>query len=65
MKYMYYNIIVMLIIFLFIVVCFNGERIKDIYDVRLDDFKKYIGIYVGNNLDVVVIVNYLFGGGIV
>ncbi|TKV46454.1 DUF4825 domain-containing protein, partial [Bacillus sp. PIC28] len=37
MKYMHHNIIVMLTIFLFITACSNGERIKDIYDVRSDD----------------------------
>lgn len=62
MKYMHHNIIVMLTIFLFIAACSNGERIKDIYDVRSDDFKKYTGTYVGNNSDVVAIVNHLPGG---
>ncbi len=65
MKYMHHNIIVMLTIFLFIAACSNGERIKDIYDVRSDDFKKYTGTYVGNNSDVVAIVNHLPGGGTV
>ncbi|XLP24715.1 DUF4825 domain-containing protein [Bacillus toyonensis] len=65
MKYMHHNVIVMLTIFLFMTACSNGERIKDIYDVRSDDFKKYTGTYVGNNSDVVAIVNHLPGGGIV
>ena len=65
MKYMHHNIIVMLTIFLFIAACSNGERIKDIYDIRSDDFKKYTGTYVGNNSDVVAIVNHLPGGGTV
>ncbi|MED3371090.1 DUF4825 domain-containing protein, partial [Bacillus thuringiensis] len=65
MKYMHHNIIVMLTIFLFITACSNGERIKDIYDVRSDDFKKYTGTYVGNNSDVVAIINHLSGGGTV
>ncbi|MFK2794692.1 DUF4825 domain-containing protein [Bacillus cereus] len=65
MKYMHHNIIVMLTIFLFITACSNGERIKDIYDVRSDDFKKYTGTYVGNNSDVVAIINHLPGGGTV
>jgi hypothetical protein len=55
----------MLTIFLFIAACSNGERIKDIYDVRSDDFKKYTGTYVGNNSDVFAIVNHLPGGGTV
>ncbi|MFT4139778.1 DUF4825 domain-containing protein [Bacillus thuringiensis] len=63
MKYMHHNIIVMLTIFLFITACSNGERIKDIYDVSSDDFKKYTGTYVGNNSDVVAIINHLPGGG--
>ncbi|ANP81813.1 DUF4825 domain-containing protein [Bacillus sp. B25(2016b)] len=65
MKYMHHNMIVMLTIFLFIAACSDGERIKDIYDVRSDDFKKYTGTYVGNNSDVVAIVNHLPGGGTV
>ncbi|KIP28927.1 hypothetical protein BG10_6040 [Bacillus thuringiensis serovar morrisoni] len=65
MKYMHHNMIVMLTIFLFITACSNGERIKDIYDVRSDDFKKYTGTYVGNNSDVVAIINHLSGGGTV
>ncbi|PEC70434.1 DUF4825 domain-containing protein [Bacillus thuringiensis] len=65
MKYMHHNIIVMLTIFLFITACSNGERIKVIYDVRSDDFKKYTGTYVGNNSDVVAIINHLPGGGTV
>ncbi|PGB02773.1 DUF4825 domain-containing protein [Bacillus toyonensis] len=65
MKYMHHNVIVMLTIFLFMTACSNGERIKDIYDVRSDDFKKYTGTYVGNNSDVVTIVNHLPGGGTV
>ncbi|HDX9614195.1 TPA: DUF4825 domain-containing protein [Bacillus toyonensis] len=65
MKYMHHNVIVMLTIFLFMTACSNGERIKDIYDVRSDDFKKYTGTYVGNNSDVVAIVNHLPGGGTV
>ncbi|PEV13322.1 DUF4825 domain-containing protein [Bacillus thuringiensis] len=65
MKYMHHNIIVMLTIFLFITACSNGERIKDIYDVSSDDFKKYTGTYVGNNSDVVAIINHLPGGGTV
>ena len=65
MKYMHHNMIVMLTIFLFIAACSNGERIKDIYDIRSDDFKKYTGTYVGNNSDVVAIVNHLPGGGTV
>ncbi|PFV87822.1 DUF4825 domain-containing protein [Bacillus thuringiensis] len=65
MKYMHHNIIVMLTIFLFITACSNGERIKAIYDVRSDDFKKYTGTYVGNNSDVVAIINHLPGGGTV
>lgn len=62
---MHHNIIVMLTIFLFITACSNGERIKDIYDVSSDDFKKYTGTYVGNNSDVVAIINHLPGGGTV
>ena len=65
MKYMHHNIIVMLTIFLFITACSNGERIKAIYYVRSDDFKKYTGTYVGNNSDVVAIINHLPGGGTV
>ncbi|MEE3958256.1 DUF4825 domain-containing protein [Bacillus thuringiensis] len=62
MKYMHHNMIVMLTIFLFIAACSNGERIKDINDVRSDDFKKYTGAYVGNDSDVVAIINHLPGG---
>lgn len=62
MKYMHHNVLVMLTIFLFMTACSNGERIKDISDVRSDDFKKYTGTYVGNNSDVVAIVNNLPGG---
>ncbi|MED2801397.1 DUF4825 domain-containing protein [Bacillus thuringiensis] len=65
MKYMHHNIIVMLTIFLFITACSNGERIKDIYDVSSDDFKKYTGTYVDKNSDVVAIINHLPGGGTV
>ncbi|EJR63374.1 hypothetical protein IIO_02111 [Bacillus cereus VD115] len=65
MKYMHRNVLVMLTIFLFMTACSNGERIKDISDVRPDDFKKYTGTYVGNNSDVVAIVNNLPGGGTV
>ncbi len=59
---MHRNIIVMLTIFLFIAACSNGERIKEISDVKPGDFKKYAGTYVGNNSDVVAIVNHLPGG---
>ncbi|AJH83289.1 DUF4825 domain-containing protein [Bacillus thuringiensis] len=62
MKYMHCNVIVMLTIFLFITACSNGERIKEISDVEPDNFKKYAGTYVGNNSDVVAIVNHLPGG---
>ncbi|PHD44903.1 DUF4825 domain-containing protein [Bacillus toyonensis] len=65
MKYMHRNVLVMLTIFLFMTACSNGERIKDISDVRSDDFKKYTGTYVGNNSDVVAIVKNLPGGGTV
>ncbi|HDR7952243.1 TPA: DUF4825 domain-containing protein, partial [Bacillus toyonensis] len=65
MKYMHRNVLVMLTIFLFMTACSNGERIKDISDVRSDDFKKYTGAYVGNNSDVVAIVKNLPGGGTV
>ncbi|WP_377865348.1 DUF4825 domain-containing protein [Bacillus sp. R86525] len=62
MKYMHRNVVVMLTIFLFITACSSGERIKEISDVEPDDFKKYAGTYVGNNSDVVAIVNHLPGG---
>lgn len=62
MKYMHHNMLVMLTIFLFITACSNGERIKEIDDVRSGDFKKYAGTYVGNNSDVVAIVTNLPGG---
>ncbi|MFY0164821.1 DUF4825 domain-containing protein [Bacillus anthracis] len=62
MKYMQRNVMVMLTIFLFITACSNGERIKEISDVEPDNFKKYAGTYVGNNSDVVAIVNHLPGG---
>ncbi|MGN4470689.1 DUF4825 domain-containing protein [Bacillus cereus] len=62
MKYMHRNVVVMLTIFLFITACSSGERIKEISDVKLGDFKKYAGTYVGNNADVVAIVNHLPGG---
>ena len=62
MKYMHRNVVVMLTIFLFITACSNGERIKEISDVKPGDFKKYAGTYVGNNSDVVAIVNHLPGG---
>ncbi|PED16677.1 DUF4825 domain-containing protein [Bacillus toyonensis] len=65
MKYMHRNVLVMLTIFLFMTACSNGERIKDISDVRSGDFKKYTGTYVGNNSDVVAIVKNLPGGGTV
>ncbi|PEO66338.1 DUF4825 domain-containing protein [Bacillus toyonensis] len=65
MKYMHRNVLVMLTIFLFMTACSNGERIKDISDVRSDDFKKYTGTYVGNNSDEVAIVENLPGGGTV
>ncbi|MDP7989057.1 DUF4825 domain-containing protein [Bacillus sp. MHSD_36] len=62
MKYMHRNVVVMLIIFLFITACSRGEKIKEISDVKPGDFKKYAGTYVGNNSDVVTIVNHLPGG---
>lgn len=62
MKYMHRNVVVMLTIFLFITACSSGERIKEISDVKPGDFKKYAGTYVGNNSDVVAIVNHLPGG---
>ncbi|MFC9448262.1 DUF4825 domain-containing protein [Bacillus cereus] len=62
MKYMHHNMIVMLTIVLFITACSNGKRIKEISDVEPGDFKKYAGTYVGNNSDVVAIVNHLPGG---
>ncbi|MED0952550.1 DUF4825 domain-containing protein [Bacillus mobilis] len=62
MKYMHRNVVVMLTIFLFITACSSGERIKEISDVEPAAFKKYAGTYVGNNSDVVAIVNYLPGG---
>ncbi|MEG7843580.1 DUF4825 domain-containing protein [Bacillus mobilis] len=62
MKYMHRNVVVMLTIFLFITACSSGERIKEISDVKPGDFKKYAGTYVGNNSDVVTIVNHLPGG---
>ncbi|PGW01213.1 DUF4825 domain-containing protein [Bacillus cereus] len=62
MKYMHRNVVVMLTIFLFITACSRGERIKEISDVKPGDFKKYAGTYVGNNSDVVAIVNHLPGG---
>ncbi|CAM3885715.1 DUF4825 domain-containing protein [Bacillus mobilis] len=62
MKYMHRDVIVMLTIFLFIAACSNGESIKEISDVEPSDFKKYAGTYVGNNSDVVTIVNHLPGG---
>ncbi|PFV78471.1 DUF4825 domain-containing protein [Bacillus sp. AFS059628] len=62
MKYMHRNVVVMLTIFLFITACSSGERIKEICDVKPGDFKKYAGTYVGNNSDVVAIVNHLPGG---
>ncbi|GAB6460849.1 DUF4825 domain-containing protein [Bacillus cereus] len=62
MKYMQRNVVVMLTIFLFITACSSGERIKEISDVEPGDFKKYAGTYVGNNSDVVAIVNHLPGG---
>ena len=65
MKYMHRNVVVMLTIFLFITACSSGERIKEICDVKPSDFKKYAGTYVGNNSDVVAIVNHLPGGGTV
>ncbi|MED0875842.1 DUF4825 domain-containing protein [Bacillus mobilis] len=62
MKYMHRNVIVMLTIFLFITACSSGERIKEISDVEPGSFNKYAGTYVGNNSDVVAIVNHLPGG---
>ncbi|TCW57875.1 uncharacterized protein DUF4825 [Bacillus thuringiensis] len=62
MKYMHRNVVVMLTIFLFITACSSGERIKEISDVEPGAFKKYAGTYVGNNSDVVAIVNHLPGG---
>lgn len=61
MKYMQRNVMVMLTIFLFITACSSGERIKEISDVEPGDFKQYAGTYVGNNSDVVAIVNRLPG----
>ncbi len=62
MKYMHRNVVVMLTIFLCITACSRGERIKEISDVEPGDFNKYAGTYVGNNSDVVAIVNHLPGG---
>ena len=62
MKYMHRNVVVMLTIFLFMTTCSKGERIKEISDVEPGDFKQYAGTYVGNNSDVVAIVNRLPGG---
>ena len=62
MKYMHRNVVVMLTIFLLISACSSGERIKEISDVEPGDFKKYAGTNVGNNSDVVAIVNHLPGG---
>ncbi|MCU5418150.1 DUF4825 domain-containing protein [Bacillus pacificus] len=62
MKYMHRNVVVMLTIFLCITSCSRGERIKEISDVEPGDFNKYAGTYVGNNSDVVAIVNHLPGG---
>lgn len=62
MKYMHRNVVVMLTIFLCITACSSGERIKEISDVEPGDFKQYAGTYVGNNSDVVAIVNRLPGG---
>ncbi|MBE7096847.1 DUF4825 domain-containing protein [Bacillus cereus] len=62
MKYMHRIVVVMLTIFLFLTACSSGERIKEISDVEPDDFKKYAGTYVGNNSEVVAIVNHLPGG---
>lgn len=59
MKYMHRNVVVMLTIFLCITACSSGERIKEISDVEPGDFKQYAGTYVGNNSDVVAIVNRL------
>ncbi|HGA0509659.1 TPA: DUF4825 domain-containing protein [Bacillus pacificus] len=62
MKYMHRNVVVMLTIFLCITACSKGERIKEISDVEPGNFNKYAGTYVGNNLDIVAIVNHLPGG---
>ncbi|MET3295123.1 UNVERIFIED_ORG: hypothetical protein ABIC81_001842 [Bacillus proteolyticus] len=62
MKYMHRIVVVMLTIFLFVTACSSGERIKEISDMEPSDFKKYAGTYVGNNSDVVAIVNHLPGG---
>ncbi|PEI67913.1 DUF4825 domain-containing protein [Bacillus wiedmannii] len=62
MKYMHRNVVIMLTIFLCITACSSGERIKEISDVEPSDFKKYAWTYVGNNSDVVAIVNHLTGG---
>ncbi|MCH4565749.1 DUF4825 domain-containing protein [Bacillus sp. ES1-5] len=62
MKYMHRNVVVMLTIFLLITACSSGERIKEISDIEPGVFKKYAGTYVGNNSDVVAIVNHLPGG---
>mgnify|MGYP000132651055 CR=1 FL=1 len=62
MKYMHRIVVVMLTIFLCITACSSGERIKEISDVEPGHFKKYAGTYVGNNSDVVAIVNHLPGG---
>lgn len=62
MKYMHRNVVVMLTIFLFIAACSSGERIKEISDVEPGHLNKYAGTYVGNNSDVVAIVNHLPGG---
>ncbi|MCU5376408.1 DUF4825 domain-containing protein [Bacillus cereus] len=62
MKYMHRNVVVMLTIFLLITACSSGERIKEISDIEPGAFKKYTGTYVGNNSDVVAIVNHLPGG---
>ena len=59
---MHRNVVVMLTIFLFVTACSSGERIKEISDMEPSDFKKYAGTYVGNNSDVVAIVNHLPGG---
>ncbi|PEJ03415.1 DUF4825 domain-containing protein [Bacillus wiedmannii] len=62
MKYMHRNVVVMLTIFLLITACSSGERIKEISDIEPGAFKKYAGTYVGNNSDVIAIVNHLPGG---
>lgn len=62
MKYMHRNVVVMLTIFLCITACSKGERIKEISDVEPGNFNKYAGTYVGNNSDIVAIVNHLPGG---